>query len=182
MIPLVVLIIPGLLRILQRHASDPRSGRCFHGPRVARGAHHDRSPAPYDVGPRVLRLSSNRPRLAQADGAKDWPTYNHDVLGSRYNRGETAIGPDNAGRLEEKWRFPAMGSGQEIGAIHATPVVVDGYVYFGTTSATPTFYKAGRPTARSAGPAAIRSSGGGRLNLGGAGGQGDPVRAPPAGF
>ena len=87
-----------------------------------------------------MRPSSNRPRLAQAD-AKDWPTYNHDVLGSRYNQGEKAIGRDNAGRLEEKWRFPAKGSGQEIGAIHATPVIVGGYVYFGTTAATPTFYK-----------------------------------------
>ncbi len=77
---------------------------------------------------------------AQAD-AKDWPTYNHDVLGSRYNQGEKAIGRDNTGRLEEKWRFPAKGSGQEIGAIHATPVIVGGYVYFGTTAATPTFYK-----------------------------------------
>src|SRR5262249_60398265 len=77
---------------------------------------------------------------AQAD-AKDWPMYNYDVLGSRYNRGEKAIGRDNAGRLEEKWRFPAKGSGQEIGATHATPVVVDGYVYFGTASATPRFYK-----------------------------------------
>ena len=67
--------------------------------------------------------------------------YNHDVLGSRYNPGEKAIGRDNAGRLEEKWRFPAKGSGQEIGVIHATPVVVDGYVYFGTATATPTFYK-----------------------------------------
>jgi polyvinyl alcohol dehydrogenase (cytochrome) len=77
---------------------------------------------------------------AQAD-AKDWPTYNHDVLGSRYNQGEKAIGRDNTGRLEEKWRFPAKSSGQEIGAIHATPVIVGGYVYFGTASATPTFYK-----------------------------------------
>src|SRR5262249_12436249 len=77
---------------------------------------------------------------AQAD-AKDWPMYNYDVLGSRYHRGERAIGRDNAGRLEEKGRFPAQGSGQEIGAIHATPVVVDGYVYFGTASATPRFYK-----------------------------------------
>ena len=67
--------------------------------------------------------------------------YNYDVLGSRYNRGEKAISRDNAGRLEEKWRFPAKGSGQEIGVIHATPVVVNGYVYFGTASATPTFYK-----------------------------------------
>ena len=31
--PVVVLIIPGLLRIPQRHASDSRSGGCFHGPR-----------------------------------------------------------------------------------------------------------------------------------------------------
>jgi hypothetical protein len=46
---------------------------------------------------------------AQAD-AKDWPMYNSDVLGSRYNRGEKAIGRDNAGRLEEEWRFPAAGS------------------------------------------------------------------------
>jgi hypothetical protein len=118
---------------------------------------------------------------AQAD-AKDWPTYNHDVLGSRYNPGETAIGRDNAGRLEEKWRFPAMGSGQEIGAIHATPVVVDGYVYFGATSATPTFYKA---DARRQGPLVLPQSGvraGAGSTRGGAGGQGDPVRAPSAGF
>ena len=53
---------------------------------------------------------------------------------------ETAIGRDNAGRLEEKWRFPAEGSGLEIGVIHATPVVVDGYVYFGTAT-DPAFYK-----------------------------------------
>src|SRR5437868_15525050 len=77
---------------------------------------------------------------ARADD-KDWPTYNRDVVGSRYNRGETAIGRGNAGRLEEKWRFPARGSTDEIGVIHATPVVVDGYVYFGTVTAGPTFYK-----------------------------------------
>jgi len=77
---------------------------------------------------------------AQAD-AKDWPTYNHDVLGSRHNQGETAISRDTAGRLEEKWRFPAKDSGQEIGVIHATPVVVNGYVYFGTTTLHPAFYK-----------------------------------------
>jgi polyvinyl alcohol dehydrogenase (cytochrome) len=76
---------------------------------------------------------------AQAD-PKDWPMYNHDVLGTRHNPGETAIGRENAGRLEEKWRFPARDSGQEIGVIHATPIVVDGYVYFGTAT-DPTFYK-----------------------------------------
>ena len=74
------------------------------------------------------------------DDAKDWPMYNHDVIGTRHNPGETAIGRDNAGRLEEKWRFPAKGSDQEIGVIHATPIVVNGYVYFGTAT-DPTFYK-----------------------------------------
>ncbi len=43
-------------------------------------------------------------------------------------------------RLEEKWRFPARDSKVEIGVIHATPVVVGGYVYFGTAT-EPTFYK-----------------------------------------
>jgi polyvinyl alcohol dehydrogenase (cytochrome) len=78
---------------------------------------------------------------AQAqDDPKDWPTYNRDVRGTRHNAGETALGPSNAGRLEEKWRFPAKGSGQEIGVVHATPVVVGGDVYFGTAT-DPTFYR-----------------------------------------
>jgi polyvinyl alcohol dehydrogenase (cytochrome) len=74
------------------------------------------------------------------DVDKDWPMYNRDVLGTRHNRGEAAIGRGEAGRLVEKWRFPAKDSGQEIGVIHATPVVVGGYVYFGTAT-DPTFYK-----------------------------------------
>jgi polyvinyl alcohol dehydrogenase (cytochrome) len=76
---------------------------------------------------------------AQED-AKDWPMYNRDVSGTRQNRGETAVSKDNAGRLEEKWHFPATGSNLEIGVIHATPIVVSGYVYFGTAT-NPTFYK-----------------------------------------
>src|SRR5207249_5146616 len=74
------------------------------------------------------------------DDAKDWPMYNRDVLGTRHNREETALDKSNAGRLTEKWRFPAKGSDLEIGVIHATPIVVDGYVYFGTAT-DPTFYK-----------------------------------------
>jgi outer membrane protein assembly factor BamB len=66
--------------------------------------------------------------------------YNLDALGTRCNRGETSIGPTNVGELQEKWRFPAQGSSQEIGVIHATPIVVNGYVYFGTAT-DPTFYK-----------------------------------------
>src|SRR5262249_60219500 len=57
---------------------------------------------------------------AQAD-AKDWPMYNYDVLGSRFNRGETAIGRDNAGRLEEKGRVPPSGPGAGGGGRHPPP-------------------------------------------------------------
>jgi polyvinyl alcohol dehydrogenase (cytochrome) len=78
---------------------------------------------------------------AQDDG-KDWPMYNRDVIGTRHNPAETAINKLNAVRLEEKWRFPAKNSDLEIGVIHATPIVVDGYVYFGTAT-YPAFYKVG---------------------------------------
>src|SRR5688572_25475825 len=75
-----------------------------------------------------------------AADANDWPTYNCDVTGSRHNRDEKVVGPDNAGRLTEKWRFPAKDSRDEVGVIHATPVVVEGCVYFGTAT-NPAFYK-----------------------------------------
>src|SRR6516165_6453525 len=74
------------------------------------------------------------PAAGAQDDAKDWPSYNRDVIGTRHNAGEKAIDKSNAGRLEEKWRFPAKGSDREIGVVHATPVVVDGYVYFGTAT------------------------------------------------
>jgi outer membrane protein assembly factor BamB len=80
---------------------------------------------------------------AQPSGAidaKDWAMYNCDVLGWRHNAGETALSKANVARLEEKWRFPPKGADFDIGVIHATPVVVAGYVYFGTVN-KPTFYK-----------------------------------------
>jgi polyvinyl alcohol dehydrogenase (cytochrome) len=99
---------------------------------------------------------------ARADD-KDWPMYNRDVTGSRHNRGETALGPETAGKLEEKWRFPPRGSDMEIGVIHATPAVVGGYVYFGTAT-DPAFYKLApdgklRWSYRNAAGQAARSSG-----------------------
>jgi polyvinyl alcohol dehydrogenase (cytochrome) len=92
--------------------------------------------------PAVVLCAALAPASARAQAdAKDWPMYNRDVLGTRHNGGETAIGKGKVGSLAEKWRFPAKGSGQEIGVIHATPVVVNGYVYFGTATHDPTFYK-----------------------------------------
>jgi outer membrane protein assembly factor BamB/dienelactone hydrolase len=75
-----------------------------------------------------------------SDREKDWASYNGDLFGSRHNRAETALGPETASRLELKWRFPPEGSDVQIGVIHATPIVVGGYVYFGTAT-DPAFYK-----------------------------------------
>ncbi len=70
----------------------------------------------------------------------DWPTYNHDPAGWRFNPAETTLGPKNVGTLVEKWRFPTDGSKEPIGVVHATPAVVAGEVYFGTAT-FPAFYK-----------------------------------------
>ena len=69
----------------------------------------------------------------------DWATYNYDVTGTRYNVREKSLSPENIGQLEQKWQFPAEGDDRTVGVIHATPSVVDGYVYFGTAT-YPTFY------------------------------------------
>ncbi|MCI0705315.1 MAG: PQQ-binding-like beta-propeller repeat protein [Planctomycetia bacterium] len=80
------------------------------------------------------------PAASVAADPKDWPSYNGNAAGWRYNSGETALGKANAEKLVEKWRFPATGSDLKIGVVHATPVVVEGCVYFGTVN-QPTFYK-----------------------------------------
>jgi outer membrane protein assembly factor BamB/dienelactone hydrolase len=72
----------------------------------------------------------------------DWPTYNHDPAGWRFNPAEKTLGPANVGKLVEKWRFPAADAGETIGVVHATPTVVAGEVYFGTAT-FPAFYKLG---------------------------------------
>ena len=93
------------------------------------------------TGPSLaLAQAQNAPASFTPPDAKDWPTYNHDVIGSRHNPGEMAIDMTNAARLVEKWRFPTTGSDQEIGVIHSTPIVVGGSVYFGTVT-DPACYK-----------------------------------------
>ncbi len=75
--------------------------------------------------------------------AADWPMYNHDNAGWRFNSAEKTLSPANVGKLVEKWRFPAAESQETIGVVHATPTVVAGEVYFGTAT-SPAFYKVGR--------------------------------------
>lgn len=72
--------------------------------------------------------------------AADWPMYNYDLAGWRYNSAEQTLSPENVGRLVEKWRFPAADSKDVIGVVHATPAVVGGEVYFGTAN-FPALYK-----------------------------------------
>jgi polyvinyl alcohol dehydrogenase (cytochrome) len=72
--------------------------------------------------------------------AADWPMYNHDAAGWRFNAAEKTLGPANVGKLVEKWRFPTAKSKETIGVVHATPTVVAGEVYFGTAT-FPAFYK-----------------------------------------
>jgi glucose dehydrogenase len=94
---------------------------------------------PLSAAPRRADKADDKPAVRIAGDANDWPMYNADVLGTRHNKGEKKLGAGNVATLVEKWRFPS-GIWPIVGAIHATPVVVNGYVYFGTTTFA-TFYK-----------------------------------------
>jgi glucose dehydrogenase len=82
--------------------------------------------------------TGDRPPAVSAD-PQDWPMYNRDVLGTRHNPAEKTLGPENVGKLVEKWRFPPADSKEKVGVVHAV-VAVNGYVYFGTET-FPAFYK-----------------------------------------
>lgn len=60
----------------------------------------------------------------------DWPMYNRDPEGTRYNPAETALGADTVGGLRVLWSLPTPA------AVHGTPAVVDDTVYVGDASGT----------------------------------------------
>jgi polyvinyl alcohol dehydrogenase (cytochrome) len=76
-----------------------------------------------------LRLEALEDRLVPSavdvvpGDPKDWPMYNHDPSGSRYNSAETRLRPDNVSGLQVLWNFPTAGP------IAGTPAVVDDQVY-----------------------------------------------------
>jgi polyvinyl alcohol dehydrogenase (cytochrome) len=88
---------------------------------------------------RLASLPAERPQTPPIDPA-DWPTYNRDVLGTRHNPVEKHLSRDNVAQLVEKWRYPPPLSLDLVGVISGTPVVVNGYVYFGTAT-LPAVYK-----------------------------------------
>ncbi len=91
----------------------------------------------------LLALLNTSAPAQSPPSAADWPTYNHDAAGWRFNAAEHTLSPANVGKLVEKWRFPAADSKETIGVVHATPAVVAGEVYFGTAT-FPAFYKLNR--------------------------------------
>ncbi|MFY9253274.1 MAG: ankyrin repeat domain-containing protein [Fuerstiella sp.] len=91
---------------------------------------------PQRTAAEIAAIRSKLPPITDAD----WSMYNHDVRGWRYNSAEETISPDNAAKLVEKWRFPNSSASMTVGAIHATPTVVNGHAYFGTAT-HPAFYK-----------------------------------------
>lgn len=84
----------------------------------------------------IESVRKSRPPITDAD----WATYNHDIRGWRFNSAEKTLTAGNASKLREKWRFPESGSSLKVGAIHGTPTVVNGHVYFGTAT-YPAYYK-----------------------------------------
>ena len=60
----------------------------------------------------------------------DWPVYNHDVVGTRFNPAETTLSRKSVGGLTQKWIFQTKGD------VYATPSVVNDVVYAGDTSGT----------------------------------------------
>ena len=96
------------------------------------------------MGPDAINLhaqdNSTKTNKGSSVTADDWSSYNYDVLGWRFNPAEESLNPSNAHQLVQKWQFPVKGAKETIGAIHATPAVVNGYVYFGTAN-YPAFYK-----------------------------------------
>jgi len=60
----------------------------------------------------------------------DWPMYNHDVAGTRFNPAETKLKPDTVGNLRQIFFHPTTGD------VYATPSVVNDVVYAGDTSGT----------------------------------------------
>lgn len=88
----------------------------------------------------LLVVSLSIAAVSRGGDPKDWPSYNGTVAGWRYNTGETSLTSTNVEKLEVKWRFPSDAAEETVGTVHATPVVVEGCVYFGTVT-RPTFYK-----------------------------------------
>ncbi len=94
------------------------------------------------VVPMWLVRSNTTALLMSAPSDGDWAMYNYDVAGWRFNPHEKQLSPDTIQHLKLRWKFPAEqpdDKDDQVGVVHATPSVVNGYVFFGTAT-YPAFY------------------------------------------
>ena len=78
----------------------------------------------------TLLVAASGAAVTHADGpvandANDWPMYNHDVAGTRYNAAEKTLKAGNVGGLHVLWQYPTPAP------VAATPVVAGGVIYAG---------------------------------------------------
>jgi quinoprotein glucose dehydrogenase len=81
-------------------------------------------------------LPPNNSETAVPRHATEWPAYGGDDGGLRY-AAQGEIGPDNVARLELAWSYrhgdvSPVGSPEGISSFQATPILVDGMLYFPT--------------------------------------------------
>jgi polyvinyl alcohol dehydrogenase (cytochrome) len=60
----------------------------------------------------------------------DWPMYNHDIRGTRWDSAETRLSPDNVGGLKVQWTFATKA------VVAGTPAVVEDRIYAADASGT----------------------------------------------
>jgi polyvinyl alcohol dehydrogenase (cytochrome) len=80
------------------------------------------------LGAALVLGASSVATLAHADtayDAADWPMYNYDPAGTRYNAAESTLGTGNVSGLHILWQYPTPAP------VSGTPVVVNGVVYAG---------------------------------------------------
>jgi DNA-binding CsgD family transcriptional regulator len=76
----------------------------------------------------MVILAASGADVTRADGgneANDWPMYNYNAAGTRYNTAESKLKPANVGGLHVVWQYVTPAP------VAATPVVVGGVVYAG---------------------------------------------------
>jgi polyvinyl alcohol dehydrogenase (cytochrome) len=72
-----------------------------------------------------VAVRADSPKSADAN---DWPTFNHDVEGTRYNAAEHTLKKSNVGGLQVLWQFPTPAP------VSGTPIVVNDTIYAGDMS------------------------------------------------
>lgn len=66
--------------------------------------------------------------------SSNWDMAGHDAFGHHNNRVELKVRSSNVDELEVKWTFDEEDFGEQLGAIHGTPVVTEDTLFVGTSA------------------------------------------------